>query len=90
MSDHVRDSLSWAQKLGVFMFMLGTVPILATSVSTTLILMNIHGEPSQPAPVVSDVLAGTVLLATAGAITFGIACVGWRGARETAVEVLSR
>lgn len=85
----MRESLSSAQKIGVFMFMLGTVPILATSISTTLVLMNVHGEPTQPAPVVGDVLAGMVVLATAGAITFGIACVDWRGARETAGEVLS-
>lgn len=86
----MRGSLSLAQKIGVFMFMVGTIPILSTSITTTLIFMNIHGEPGQPAPIVADVLAGTVVLATAGAVAFGLACIDWRGARRTVEEVFAR
>lgn len=72
------------------MFMLGTIPILSTSISTTLLVMNIHGDAGQPAPVVGDVLAGTVVFATAGAVVFGLSLVNWTGIRDTAGEVLSR
>ena len=86
----VRESLSRGEKAGILMFMLGTIPVLGTSVSTTLVLMNEHGAPGQPAPVVGDVLAGTLIFTTAGALTFALAPLDWRAMLDKLRTVFSR